>query len=370
VHKLITIPILFAIILIVVNPPVIASTTTSSIKSFTIFVSHLGFNKTSLEFPITVYQGDIVRITFVYNDSDLNFDNPHQMRLDGYDITSQVISTAHKISTIEFTANQIGEFRFYCIIPCVGMENLQNGKLIVKIKPGIIIPTNIKLVSQQIGPSSVLINAMLYDNDDNPIPGVIINFYVNTTFGYLQIGSTATNNQGIATINYTLPTPRPILIIAVFKGSGSYMPSNTTIAIPLYNKRELSLSLPYVSGQNHYPDLRLVGVAPPISYVLTSLVLIVILSIWSLISYVAYQIFSMKKYKNYEKNSPNFITNNSSTSKYYDIIIIATPLFGFLTPFILINLNLNIIFYAISLIFIEIIIALLITLLISKGEPK
>lgn len=368
-YKLIIILLLFTIILSAANPLITASATTNSIKSFTVFVSRFGFNNTSHELLITVYQGDVVRITFVYNDSDLNFDNPHQMRLDGYGITSQVISLTRKISTIEFTANQAGEFRFYCIIPCVGMENLQNGKLIVKIRPGTIIPTNIKLTVQQIEHSTILISAKLYDYNNNPIPGVIVDFYTNTTFGPLQIGSASTNNQGIATINYTLPVPRPILIIAIFKGSGSYASSNTTTAIPLYNEKLLP-SLPYVSGQNHYPDLRLVGVAPPISYTLISLVLIAILSVWSLIGYVVYQILSIKKHKNYENNTPNSLINSSSINNHYSIIIIMTPFIGFLIPFILINLNVNIILYTILVISMEIMIALLVTLLISRSEAK
>ena len=99
-------------------------------KTFIIMVSRNGFNSTD-QFNITVNQGDQVTITFVYDDGDLQTDNPHRMTIDGFDIHTGVINKANPSVTVKFLADQSGSFNFYCVIYCVGMDKLQSGNLIV-----------------------------------------------------------------------------------------------------------------------------------------------------------------------------------------------------------------------------------------------
>ena len=109
--------------------------TTSSVgnatDSFTVYVSHLGFNGTSGKLNLLVDQGDAVSIKFVWNDSSLGFNNAHQMEVQGYGVVSAVISQKSQLSVIQFTADKAGSFQINCIIPCDGMDNLQNGWLVV-----------------------------------------------------------------------------------------------------------------------------------------------------------------------------------------------------------------------------------------------
>ncbi len=116
------------------------------VDHFTIIVSSLGFNGTSGNLNITVAQGDTVRITFIYGDAcpatlqlpgcdNLPFDNPHQLEVEGYQVTSAVIDTENNESTVQFIAGTTGSFQIHCIIPCEGMDNMQNLWLAV-VEPG------------------------------------------------------------------------------------------------------------------------------------------------------------------------------------------------------------------------------------------
>lgn len=121
---------------IVITGSIQSSSTTQtvgsgSVKSFTIYVSYLGFNGTSGNLNLNVKQGDSVSIKFIWNDTGLGFDNAHQLEVQGYGVISAVIDQELPISVIQFTASKAGSFQINCIIPCLGMGNLQNGWLIV-----------------------------------------------------------------------------------------------------------------------------------------------------------------------------------------------------------------------------------------------
>lgn len=103
----------------------------NSTRSFTIYVSYLGFNGSSRSLDLNVEQGASVSIKFIWNDTTLNFDNAHQMEVQRYGIVSAVIDRQLPVSVIQFTASEAGAFQINCIIPCEGMGNLQNAWLVV-----------------------------------------------------------------------------------------------------------------------------------------------------------------------------------------------------------------------------------------------
>lgn len=108
-----------------------AAQKTSATDSFTVYVSEAGFNGTSGNFTLgPVSQGDTVIIKFVWNDTNVPY-NAHQIEVDGYNVTSAVLNAQSPISVVQFTANAAGTFRIHCIIPCLGMANMQNGWFIV-----------------------------------------------------------------------------------------------------------------------------------------------------------------------------------------------------------------------------------------------
>ena len=113
------------------------------VEVFTMLVSSRGFNGSSNTLNLNVPQGDQVDITFVYSDPTIN--TAHQLAVEGYNIRTSIIDQANPISKIQFVAGQIGSFQIHCIIPCVGMENLQNAWLLVKQTPGLTIGTTLSL---------------------------------------------------------------------------------------------------------------------------------------------------------------------------------------------------------------------------------
>ncbi len=107
------------------------SSNETGVKYFTVLVSASGFNGSPNPFYLQVIQGDRIDIRFVYSDQDLSFDNPHKMLIGGYNIVTGDIDGQIPVQEVNFTASQVGSFQFYCIIPCFGMENLQQGFLVV-----------------------------------------------------------------------------------------------------------------------------------------------------------------------------------------------------------------------------------------------
>lgn len=76
-------------------------------------------------------------------------------------------------------------------------------------------------------PIKVVVN--LRDSDSKPVSGGVINLYINTTFGYLNIGSNSTDPDGNTTFSIT-PTKNGILTLrAVHIGNPLYHPSNVTV---------------------------------------------------------------------------------------------------------------------------------------------
>ncbi len=100
-------------------------------KSFTIYVSRFGFNWTSGKLDSNVQQGNSVSIKFVWNDTDLTADSPHQLEVQGYGAVSAAIGQLNPVSVVQSTADKTGTSQINRIIPCVGMANLQNGWLVV-----------------------------------------------------------------------------------------------------------------------------------------------------------------------------------------------------------------------------------------------
>lgn len=59
---------------------------------------------------IRVAEGDTVRIVFK------NEDGFHDWKIDEFNAATQIIQTGQKETTIEFVANQVGEFEYYCSV--------------------------------------------------------------------------------------------------------------------------------------------------------------------------------------------------------------------------------------------------------------
>lgn len=288
------------------------------LRSFVVIVSRFGFNATmgmggpmmgqrqSL-FNITVNEGDRVRITFVYGDTDMRVNNPHVITIDGYNIASTELNLKNRQDTIEFTAGQVGEFKFYCSIPCTGMDNLQAGVLFTRLALTADINTRLLISPSKPDHSDhskpLALQAQLRDEMGGPIEGVMINFLEKTRYGYAIVASSSTNKEGLAVISYEQRIPRTAEITAIFGGSGKFRPSNSTLLLQsntLASERDDS---PWVSRQNLFVDLRVVGVPPHVGFSLVLLLSIVVGSVWLTYAYVAKQIFNILRERRKEGES-------------------------------------------------------------------
>ena len=274
------------------------------VETFTVLVSSHGFNGSSNTLNLGVSQGDQVDITFVY--SDPTVDTAHQIAIEGYNIRTSIIDQANPIAKIQFVAGQVGSFQIHCIIPCVGMENLQNAWLLVKQSIGAIIGTTLTLrngLSLALNGSLLNIKARVTDSAGNPITGLIISFYVSTDFGMMKIGDNVTDTNGVARFAYPLPSLRNMTVAAYFAGSGIYLSGNTTAPFASSNSGTGTGFVSIGGGINNPPggegsffDPRLVGVPNEVGVVLAAVVLIVILCVWSTFAYVVSLVLKIKRH--------------------------------------------------------------------------
>lgn len=271
---------------------------TPTAKAFTIIVSAAGFNGSAAPLTLQVNRGDNLTIKFVYGDGDLNFDNPHIIRIEGYGITTGRIDKETPVQTVTFTAGQVGRFQFHCVIPCFGMENLQNGALeVTPIPTKIAVSTETTIRHMETHPSLHLhVIAVVTDTSNNPIAGVVVDFLVETSFGLMKVGSNVSQADGSAHFLYPLTTSREMRVVVNFGGSGNFKASNATgTLVPNYTSVQTNETTPYLSQQSPSVDLRLVGVPPLTSYIIVLVALTVIAAVWSVYVFVLTQILAIRK---------------------------------------------------------------------------
>ncbi len=289
-----------------VNPSASISNNTS-MRELTVVVGRTGFNGSSRALSIQVDQGERVRINFVYGDSDLRQDNPHIVTIEGYNIQTGEIGRKNPIETVEFTAGQVGKFRFYCSIPCLGMENLQQGFLEVNPpKLQTFIRTNASARHLEIHhpnvahfiPHTDLLHVVAYLTDEkgSPVVGVLVDFLVGTSFGAMKVASNVTEADGSAHLLYPLVSLRQMMVVIDFGGSGIYRASNSTQVFSPDIFPGEAAETPYLSGQNTLVDPRVVGVQPYVGAILVAVIAVVVGAVWSTYAHVLSQILKIKSY--------------------------------------------------------------------------
>lgn len=278
---------------------------------FTILVSRSGFNGTEGPFTLDLVQGSSVHLTFLYDDNDLPYDNPHVVFLQGYDLKTSVISRSHPYAGLDFVADRTGTFSFYCILPCEGMENLELGEVVVEPHPAGRLSTSIdvKLEGTAVQGQAVSIIATLKEGSQ-PISNARLSFYLNTTFGLVRLGTAVTDDQGTAIIGHSFARSGEFTVIVRFDGMEDYAPSSKLVDIhvePDLSKGEILVSIvegptggslsrfPYVRGQNQMPDVRLVGVPFSQGLPIVTLILLIVGSVWVAYGYVFAQIRAIKR---------------------------------------------------------------------------
>jgi len=170
---------------------------TGGVDNFSIYISADGENQTSGNLtlgPVTL--GDTVIITFIWNDTNNPWNN-HQMEIDGYNLTTDVLSQQTPMSVIQFTADLVGSFRIHCIIPCLGMDNMQNGWLVV-----------VPATSQSTASSSSTTSATGSSSASGIISttSTITTVSSNSTVTVTNSGATISNNSTVTTAEISSTT--------------------------------------------------------------------------------------------------------------------------------------------------------------------
>jgi hypothetical protein len=266
-------------------------------RHFTVLVSASGFNGSSNPFYLQVTQGDRVDIQFIYADQDLSFDNPHKMIIGGYNIVTGNIDKQIPVQEVNFTASQVGSFQFYCIIPCFGMENLQQGFLVVSASTRTApVSTNLRQLNVAALGNVITASVLLANTNGAPISGAIVEFSVSSDFGQVKMGQNTTGSDGTAQLSFPLSAPRAIFVTAHFAGSGQYLQSQaSTSFIPPTRQTEPTPETPYVNGQAPNVDLRLAGILPVHSLIIVTVGLIVVLSVWCVYALVLKEVVEIWK---------------------------------------------------------------------------
>ncbi len=273
------------------------SSNETGVRYFTVLVSASGFNGSSNPLYLQVAQGDRVDIRFTYADQDLSFDNPHKMLIGGYNIVTGNIDRQIPVQEVNFTAGQVGSFQFYCIIPCFGMENLQQGFLVVSASTRTApVSTNLSQLNVAASGNVITVSVLLANKNGAPISGAIVEFSVSSDFGQVKMGQNTTGSDGTAQLSFPLSTPRAIFVTAHFAGSGQYLQSQmATSFIPPPQQTEPTLETPYVNGQAPSVDLRLAGILPVHSLIIVTVGLIVVLSVWCVFALVLKEVVGVWK---------------------------------------------------------------------------
>jgi hypothetical protein len=273
------------------------SSNETGVRYFTILVSASGFNGSSNPFYLQVIQGDRVDIRFIYADQDLSFDNPHKMIIGGYNIVTGNVDRLIPLQEVNFTASQVGSFQFYCIIPCFGMENLQEGFLVVSASTRTApVSTNLSNLNVAADGNIITVSVLLANQKGAPISGAIVEFSVSSDFGPVKMGQNTTGSDGTAKLSFPLNTPRGIFVTVHFAGSGQYLQSQTATSFtPPPLRTEPPLEAPYVNGQAPSVDLRLAGILPTHSLIIVTVGLIVVLSVWGVYALVLKEVVGVWK---------------------------------------------------------------------------
>lgn len=269
----------------------------TGVRYFTVIVSASGFNGSPNPFYLQVIQGDRIDVRFIYGDQDLSFDNPHKMLIGGYNIVTGNVDRQIPVQEVNFTASQVGSFQFYCIIPCFGMENLQEGFLVVSASTRTApVSTNLSNLNVAADGNIITVSVLLANQKGAPISGAIVEFSVSSDFGPVKMGQNTTGPEGTAKLSFPLNTPRGILVTVHFAGSGQYLQSQTATSFnPPPRTTEPAPEAPYVNGQAPSVDLRLAGILPAHSLIIVTVGLVVVLSVWCVYALVLREILTVWK---------------------------------------------------------------------------
>ena len=201
-----------------------------------------GFNGNPGDFTIEVEQGQLVELTFVWDQKGYVQDE-HIMVLAGYKLEWDPINSEHREATLTFIADKPGTFDLKCDEDCQIHDILQQGTLKVTRGAGgsgapAYVPTALSLSSSSLVTAGdpVVLTAGLRDTAGKPVSKAEVRFLQDTTFAgtkaQMEVGVGKTDANGVAFLTF-----HPTLadhyqtITATFAGMGLYAESQEAIQI-------------------------------------------------------------------------------------------------------------------------------------------
>src|SRR3989304_4447429 len=102
------------------------------------------------------------------------------------------------------------------------MMNLESGVIEVAPRPAGTMPTSVEITVQETavqGQAATIMATLMQGSQ--PVPNAHLDFYANTTFGPMKIGTGETDQKGVARIGYTFVSSGQVTVIAQFAGPDS-----------------------------------------------------------------------------------------------------------------------------------------------------
>lgn len=222
-----------------------------------VLVGHAGFAVEGGA-PLAVRAGERVTLTFVYNDKDLDYDNPHRIYLPTLDLQTDLLSQDNPEVTVSFVATESGQIPFKCVEQCQGHKALQDGYIEVSAGAAGAVPTRLHLeVAQPDG--GVALVARLQTESGEPVSGSQVAFYEDGEFlgaRSIGLGQALTDETGTAQIRYRPRRSGEKRFAAAFAGNIAFQPSEAIapgmVPAAAVEHRELEPAQLYVPGMGNW----------------------------------------------------------------------------------------------------------------------
>jgi len=246
-------------------------------QGFRVAVSRHGF-ESMVNYELKVEAGHQVTLDFSYADDDLEDDNPHEIRVQGFGLSlpSIVVSRSQPTASLTFTPPATGTLRILCVVPCLGMENLSGALRVIRPRStGRAAQLNLELISKEGG--AVLAQVQLTDEAGRPLADEPVMLMRRTVLGGdLVLGSPLTVADGTAAAKFYALEPGTVEVVAYYAGGGGYASAEVRQVISAVGV-----------SMDHRPSGLAAPTAPP---VFALALIIVVGGVWIAYAFVVMQV--------------------------------------------------------------------------------
>jgi len=203
-----------------------------------------GFNDQPTDFTVTVPQGQLIELTFVW-EQQIHVNDEHIMILEGYNLEWPQIDVNNREASLRFVAEKAGSFRLKCDLECEIHDLLKDGKLLVT-EPGTgaaggpdTRPETQLALTAPVGASlgnKVAFSIAAGDTTGAPIAGAKLQLVEVTGFYGLDpqevdVARAVTAADGTATLEYIARRTGTRTLKAIFPGDSQHAPASLDVQL-------------------------------------------------------------------------------------------------------------------------------------------